>query len=137
MTLCSTVFEALGHNQAKALKYPDLPILIAPCPFGALKREQVTAAARQAVATLLKMIAGALEPDAGEVKLGASLKVGYFAQQALDLLGAFHRHVVQHRLEAPAGQQRRLRPREGSAACADRSGRNDAYCRGMSAVGEP
>ena len=38
--------------------------------------------------TLLKMIAGALEPDAGEVKLGASLKMGYFAQQSLQLLEA-------------------------------------------------
>src|SRR5438874_2222303 len=38
--------------------------------------------------TLLKMIAGALEPDAGQVRLGASLKVGYFSQQALDLLDA-------------------------------------------------
>src|SRR5438876_1365064 len=36
--------------------------------------------------TLLKMIAGAIEPDAGEVKLGASLQMGYFAQQSLDLL---------------------------------------------------
>jgi ATPase subunit of ABC transporter with duplicated ATPase domains len=36
--------------------------------------------------TLLKMIAGVLPPDAGDVKLGASLKMGYFAQQALDLL---------------------------------------------------
>jgi ATPase subunit of ABC transporter with duplicated ATPase domains len=36
--------------------------------------------------TLLKMVAGALAPDAGEVKLGASLKLGYFAQQALELL---------------------------------------------------
>jgi ATPase subunit of ABC transporter with duplicated ATPase domains len=36
--------------------------------------------------TLLKMVAGALAPDSGQVKLGASLKVGYFAQQALDLL---------------------------------------------------
>jgi ATPase subunit of ABC transporter with duplicated ATPase domains len=36
--------------------------------------------------TLLRMIAGALRPDAGEVRLGASLKMGYFAQQALDLL---------------------------------------------------
>jgi ATPase subunit of ABC transporter with duplicated ATPase domains len=36
--------------------------------------------------TLLKMVAGALAPDSGEVKLGASLKLGYFAQQALDLL---------------------------------------------------
>ena len=36
--------------------------------------------------TLLKMVAGALTPDSGEVRLGASLKMGYFAQQALDLL---------------------------------------------------
>ncbi|MCC7177518.1 MAG: ABC-F family ATP-binding cassette domain-containing protein [Acidobacteria bacterium] len=36
--------------------------------------------------TLLKMLAGALEPDGGEVRLGASLKMGYFAQQSLDLL---------------------------------------------------
>ncbi len=36
--------------------------------------------------TLLKMVAGVLAPDSGEVRLGASLKLGYFAQQALDLL---------------------------------------------------
>jgi ATPase subunit of ABC transporter with duplicated ATPase domains len=36
--------------------------------------------------TLLKMVAGALAPDAGEIRLGASLRLGYFAQQALDLL---------------------------------------------------
>jgi ATPase subunit of ABC transporter with duplicated ATPase domains len=36
--------------------------------------------------TLLKMVAGVLEPDGGEVRLGASLKLGYFAQQSLDLL---------------------------------------------------
>jgi ATPase subunit of ABC transporter with duplicated ATPase domains len=36
--------------------------------------------------TLLKMVAGALTPDSGSVTLGASLKMGYFAQQALDLL---------------------------------------------------
>jgi len=36
--------------------------------------------------TLLRMIAGALSPDTGEVRLGASLKMGYFAQQSLDLL---------------------------------------------------
>jgi ATPase subunit of ABC transporter with duplicated ATPase domains len=38
--------------------------------------------------TLLKMVAGALQPDKGDVKLGASLKLGYFSQQALDLLDA-------------------------------------------------
>ena len=36
--------------------------------------------------TLLKMIAGATTPDAGRVRLGASLILGYFAQQSLDLL---------------------------------------------------
>ena len=36
--------------------------------------------------TLLKMVAGSVTPDAGVVQLGASLKMGYFAQQALDLL---------------------------------------------------
>jgi ATPase subunit of ABC transporter with duplicated ATPase domains len=36
--------------------------------------------------TLLRMVAGVLPPDSGRVKLGASLKMGYFAQQALDLL---------------------------------------------------
>jgi ATPase subunit of ABC transporter with duplicated ATPase domains len=36
--------------------------------------------------TLLKMIAGVTEPDAGTVRLGASLKMGYFAQQSLDVL---------------------------------------------------
>jgi len=36
--------------------------------------------------TLLKMIAGATQPDAGHVRLGASLIMGYFAQQSLDVL---------------------------------------------------
>jgi ATPase subunit of ABC transporter with duplicated ATPase domains len=36
--------------------------------------------------TLLKMIAGATEPDSGSVRLGASLSMGYFAQQSLDVL---------------------------------------------------
>jgi len=36
--------------------------------------------------TLLKMIAGATTPDSGNVRLGASLSMGYFAQQSLDVL---------------------------------------------------
>ena len=36
--------------------------------------------------TLLKMIAGASAPDSGTVRLGASLNMGYFAQQSLDVL---------------------------------------------------
>ena len=36
--------------------------------------------------TLLKMIAGMVPPDAGAITLGASLQMGYFAQQSLDVL---------------------------------------------------
>jgi len=36
--------------------------------------------------TLLRMIAGALEPDEGRATIGASVKMGYFAQQALQVL---------------------------------------------------
>ncbi|MBL8220772.1 MAG: ABC-F family ATP-binding cassette domain-containing protein [Bryobacterales bacterium] len=38
--------------------------------------------------TLLKMVAGVLAPDGGSVELGASLQMGYFAQQSLDVLDA-------------------------------------------------
>ena len=36
--------------------------------------------------TLLKMVAGQIAPDSGQVRLGASLTMGYFAQQSLDVL---------------------------------------------------
>jgi ATPase subunit of ABC transporter with duplicated ATPase domains len=36
--------------------------------------------------TLLKLVAGAIEPDAGTVTIGASVKLGYFAQHSMDLL---------------------------------------------------
>ena len=36
--------------------------------------------------TLLKLIAGSTEPDNGTVSIGGSVKMGYFAQHAMDLL---------------------------------------------------
>jgi ATPase subunit of ABC transporter with duplicated ATPase domains len=36
--------------------------------------------------TLLKLVTGTTEPDAGSVTLGGSVKLGYFAQHAMDLL---------------------------------------------------
>ena len=36
--------------------------------------------------TLLKLVAGQLAPDSGTVRLGASLALGYFAQQSIELL---------------------------------------------------
>jgi ATPase subunit of ABC transporter with duplicated ATPase domains len=38
--------------------------------------------------TLLKLVAGHVEPDEGRVTVGASVKLGYFAQHAMDLLDA-------------------------------------------------
>ncbi len=40
--------------------------------------------------TLLKLIAGASEPDQGTVAVGGSVKMGYFAQHAMDLLDGEH-----------------------------------------------
>jgi len=51
--------------------------------------------------TLLKMVAGAVTPDSGTVRLGASLTMGYFAQQALDLLDADITVDEQLRLDFP------------------------------------
>ncbi len=36
--------------------------------------------------TLLKMVAGGVQPDSGVVTVGASVKMGYFAQHTMDLL---------------------------------------------------
>ncbi len=36
--------------------------------------------------TLLKLVAGAIKPDAGDVVVGGSVKLGYFAQHAMELL---------------------------------------------------
>src|SRR6201990_3649310 len=36
--------------------------------------------------TLLKLVAGSTEPDVGTVAIGGSVKMGYFAQHAMDLL---------------------------------------------------
>lgn len=40
--------------------------------------------------TLLKLVAGTSEPDEGRVSLGGSVKMGYFAQHAMELLDGEH-----------------------------------------------
>ena len=40
--------------------------------------------------TLLKLIAGAAQPDEGAASLGANVKMGYFAQHAMELLNGEH-----------------------------------------------
>ena len=44
--------------------------------------------------TLLKMMAGELQPDAGEIRAGANVKIGYFAQHHTELL-SMRRTVLQ------------------------------------------
>jgi ATPase subunit of ABC transporter with duplicated ATPase domains len=61
--------------------------------------------------TLLKLVTGATEPDAGSVALGGSVKMAYFAQHAMELLGG--ENTVFEQLEqafprAPQGSLRAL-----------------------------
>ena len=51
--------------------------------------------------TLLKMIAGVLTPDAGEVAVGASVTLGYFAQHQLEQLSADATVVEELQAHAP------------------------------------
>ena len=49
--------------------------------------------------TLLKLIAGATTPDQGTVAVGGSVKMGYFAQHAMDLIdGELHRIRIAERV---------------------------------------
>jgi ATPase subunit of ABC transporter with duplicated ATPase domains len=63
--------------------------------------------------TLLKLVAGGAEPDGGTVALGGSVKMGYFAQHAMDLLDG-ERTVFQSLEEAfPQAGQGSLRTLAG------------------------
>jgi ATPase subunit of ABC transporter with duplicated ATPase domains len=59
--------------------------------------------------TLLKMVSGALAPDAGTVRLGASLQMGYFAQQSLELLDPSRTLFEQLQHDFPLESQGTLR----------------------------
>jgi ATPase subunit of ABC transporter with duplicated ATPase domains len=59
--------------------------------------------------TLLKLVAGEAAPDAGTIRLGAGLKVGYFAQRSLDLLDPALSVFEQLQRDFPAEGQGALR----------------------------
>lgn len=75
------VIEHLSKSYGKRVIYEDFSLTIR-------RGERWAVMGRNGAGktTLLKMLAGTLTPDNGEVRLGASLKMGYFAQQSLDLL---------------------------------------------------
>jgi ATPase subunit of ABC transporter with duplicated ATPase domains len=56
--------------------------------FGIRRRERwcVMGVNGAGKSTLLKLIAGSTDPDTGSVAIGGSVKMGYFAQHAMDLL---------------------------------------------------
>jgi ATPase subunit of ABC transporter with duplicated ATPase domains len=56
--------------------------------FGIRRRERwcVLGVNGAGKSTLLRLVAGATEPDEGTATIGASVKMGYFAQHAMDLL---------------------------------------------------
>ncbi len=57
--------------------------------------------------TLLKLVAGATEPDEGTVTLGASVRMGYFAQHSMDLLDGDDTVFEIARRIVPAGRHGR------------------------------
>jgi len=54
--------------------------------------------------TLLKLVAGSTQPDEGSVDLGGTVKMGYFAQHAMDLLTANARCSSRWRIHFPSRQ---------------------------------
>lgn len=63
--------------------------------------------------TLLKLVAGDTKPDAGTVSVGASVKMGYFAQHAMDLLDGERTVFEQMEYTFPQAGQGSLRTLAG------------------------
>ena len=64
--------------------------------------------------TLLKMIAGVSAPDAGGLRLGANLTLGYFAQQSLDVLNPELTVIEQLQADFPSDSLGSLRSLAGA-----------------------
>jgi ATPase subunit of ABC transporter with duplicated ATPase domains len=63
--------------------------------------------------TLLKLVAGASEPDQGSVKIGSSVKMGYFAQHAMELIDGDRTIFESLEYEFPQAGQGTLRTLAG------------------------
>jgi ATPase subunit of ABC transporter with duplicated ATPase domains len=64
--------------------------------------------------TLLKMMAGALDPDAGAVQIGAAVSLGYYAQHTMDGLSGDRTILAELEAHAPAANQGTLRNLAGA-----------------------
>ena len=64
--------------------------------------------------TLLKMVAGALQPDSGNVRAGAAVVMGYFAQQSLELLDPSLTIFTQLMKDFPSESQGTIRSLAGA-----------------------
>ena len=75
------VIEAIDKSYGRRIVYDDFSLTIR-------RGERWCVMGRNGAGktTLLKIVAGAMAPDDGRIEIGASVKMGYFAQQALDLL---------------------------------------------------
>ena len=75
--------EGISKSYGKKRIYDDFSLLIRRqerwCVMG------VNGAGKS---TLLKLVAGSTSPDSGSVRLGAGVKLGYFAQHAMEILDA-------------------------------------------------
>ncbi len=63
--MCSTAFERLGHAQAKALGYAELPIAVIPHPFGIRTRDEVRALAAECVNDVARLLCAPRPGTAG------------------------------------------------------------------------
>ena len=63
--------------------------------------------------TLLKLVAGSTKPDSGTVAVGGSVKMGYFAQHAMDLLEGDHTVFQSLESSFPQASQGSLRSLAG------------------------
>lgn len=78
--------------------------------------------------TLLKLVTGTAEPDSGNVTLGASVKLGYFAQHAMDVLDGDSTILewLEERFPRPA--RRRCAPLPAVSASRATTWKNVAVC---------
>ena len=73
--------EGVAKAYGARVIYSGLDLLVRRC-----ERWCVMGVNGAGKSTLLKLVAGTVEPDEGRASLGASVKLGYFAQHAMDLL---------------------------------------------------